>query len=211
MTESSTKTERNHLLPPALSLIGTLLVANGAVLGIGWLFDGAERFSETAALWQYAAYNRIYLLVLIALVVVLPHLRSLTSPDGRRLPTGLLQLAAAMTVLQAAAAFTMGFVAPFLAEVAPVALDIEDGGVFAIAMMASYTAFFVAVVALGIVAFRRRVFPRPAALLIVLGGLLTPMFGPVGSILIGAGLAWSGLATGRRRTPELAPMPAPAA
>ena len=173
-------------LPACLAVLGVVLAANGA-FGITWLFDGAERFSQTAASWQFATFQRVQLLALVFFVLLVPTLGQLRGRTGRALPIGVLLALAAALVLQAGTVFTMAFVAPFFAGIAPEVMDLENGGSFAIAMSAVWVLFVVAVAAFGISAMRRKVFPLSAGILVVLGGLLTPMLGPVAGIALGSG------------------------
>ncbi|GGI03556.1 hypothetical protein [Egicoccus halophilus] len=205
MTLSPTTVDERASYP--LAVIGAGLLLNGTLFGLPWLFDGAERFSETAGLWQYAAFHRVQLVLLIALVLVLPRWRGAGGVAGTRtLGATLLGAVVAACVLKAGSVFAMAFVAPFLAQVAPAALDVENGGTFMLAMIAADVVFLAATVALGITAFRARAFPRPAAVAVVLGGLLTPMFGPLAGVLVGVGLAWAGWAAGRAATRPAAPL-----
>jgi hypothetical protein len=194
-------------LPVCLSLLGLLLAVNGA-FGITWLFDGAERFSQTAASWQFATFQRVQLLALVFLVLLVPTFAQLRGRTGRALPVGVLLGLGAALVLQAGTVFTMAFVAPFFAGIAPEAMDLENGGTFAVAMSVVWVLFVVAVATFGISAIRRKVFPLSAGILVVLGGLLTPMFGPVAGIALGGGLVLAATAVRRRvevAVPEAVP------
>jgi hypothetical protein len=174
-------------LPACLALLGLVLAANGA-FGVTWLFDGAERFSQTAASWQFATFQRVQLPALVLLVLLVPTFAQLRGRTGRALPTGVLLGLVVAVVLQAGTVFTMAFVAPFLAGVAPEALDLENGGTFAVAMSGVWVLFVVAMAVFGVSAVRRKILPATAGGLVVLGGLLTPMFGPLAGIVLGTGL-----------------------
>ena len=174
-------------LPACLAALGLVLAANGA-FGITWLFDGAERFSQTAASWQFATFQRVQLLALVFLVLLVPTFAQLRGRTGRGLPSGVLLGLAAAAVLQAGTVFAMAFVAPFFAGIAPEVMDVENGGTFAAAMSVVWVTFVVAVAVFGITAVRRKIFPLAAGVLVVLGGLLTPMLGPVAGIALGGGL-----------------------
>lgn len=174
-------------LPAALAVLGAALAVNGA-FGITWLFDGAERFSQTAASWEFATFQRLHVLTLLLFVLLMPTLGSLRGRNARRLPPPLLVGVTAALVLQTCTAFAMGFVAPYFAGISPAIMDREDGGSFAVAMSAVWIGFVVAMVALGVAVIATRVLPISTGALLIVGGLATPMFGPIGSIGLGAGL-----------------------
>lgn len=173
-------------LPACLAVLGLVLAANGA-FGITWLFDGADRFSQTAASWQFATFQRVQLLALVFLVLLVPTFAQLRGRTGRALPVGVLLGLATAVILQAGTVFTMAFVAPFFARIAPEVMDLENGGSFAVAMSVVWVFFVIAVAVFGVSAIRRKVLPLTAGILVVLGGLLTPMLGPVAGIALGSG------------------------
>jgi hypothetical protein len=183
---------RPHQFPVFLSVLGALFMLNG-VLGIQWLFDGAENFSETAASWQFATFQRVYLLLLVALTVLVPGFGALRGRSGRRIPSAVLAVLTGALVLQAGTVFTMAFVAPFYAEVAPATLDITDGGMFEASMSAVWVTFAVAVIAFGVAVLRSGTLPRATGVLLVVGALITPVLGPVGSILLGTAFVGAGI------------------
>lgn len=183
-------------LPAALAVLGSALAVNGA-FGITWLFDGAERFSETAASWEFATFQRLHVLTLLLFVLLVPTLGALRGRNARGLSPVLLVGVTAALVLQTCTAFVMGFVAPYFAGISPAIMDREDGGSFAVAMSAVWIGFVVAMVALGVAVIRTRVLPLSTGVLLIVGGLATPMFGPIGSIALGAGLLRGAVA--RRR------------
>lgn len=191
-------------LPLHLTALGAVLAANG-VLGVRWLFDGAERFSQTAVTWEFAAYQRVQLAAMVALVLLLPRFAALRGPASRRLSPAVLGVVTVATVLQACTNFAMGFVATFYAQVAPRVVDLEEGGSLAASMGAAWVLFALAVVALGVSALRSGALPRTTGVLLVLGALVTPMFGPIGGLLLGLGLLWAGLngLRDRRTAPTL--------
>ena len=176
-----------------LAVIGALLIANGAWYTPLMLSGGTETtFSETGATWQFQAFQTAYLVILVALVLVAPFLRSAVGTTGRRLPAWLPFALAGTAMLQAATTYTQAFVVPFLADVAPAALDNQDIELFAISMMVIWVAYSLTWVALAVVGAVRRIIPVGSAALIGLGALVIPVIGPGGSVLIGAGLlSWA--------------------
>ncbi|WP_022886608.1 hypothetical protein [Glaciibacter superstes] len=194
----------------AITTIGAVLFANGLIIGTPWMVDGFvsgdQSFVESVADWRYVAFNYIYLAALIALVALAPSLRTWTGPTGRRLSGWTIPLLAAVAALQACTLFTQAVVTPFLLEVAPVALETQDGGTFQVVMTSIWIAWIAVLCLVAINGWSRRVFPIPAAILLIVGAVVIPVFGPAGSILVGAALAWAALA--RRRIPVASPEPA---
>lgn len=174
-------------LPLALAVLGTALAANGA-FGVTWLFDGADRFSQTASSWEFATFQRLQVAILLLFVLVVPTLGALKGRTDRTLPPVLLAATTVALVLQTCTAFVMAVVAPYFAEVSPALMDREEGGSFAFAMSAVWIAFVIAMVTLGAFVARTRVLPLSTGILLIVGGLATPMFGPIGGIALGAGL-----------------------
>ncbi len=193
--------------PVQVVALGSILLLNG-VLGTRWLFDGADHFSETAASWEFATFQRVYLIALVLLAVLVPGLRELRGRAGTRISPTVLTALTGAVVLQAGTVFTMAFVAPFYADTAPATLDMEDGGSFALAMTVVWVLFAGTVIALGVSVLRTRTLPVSTGVLMILAALLTPILGPVGSIVLGAAFVRAGLAL---RLRVASPDPAPAA
>lgn len=198
-----------HRFKILLTALGGILLLNG-LLGTQWLFDGASHFSETAGSWEFATFQRVYLLCLVLLAVLIPGLREIRAASGTRLSPTVLTALSGAVVLQAGTVFTMAFVAPFYAETAPATLDATNGGSFQLAMTAVWVLFGASLVALGVSAFRTKVLPRSAGLLIIVGAVITPILGPIGSLAIGAAFLRAGLGL-RRGTDAMAPATEPLA
>jgi MFS family permease len=192
----------------AMTTVGALMLANGVVIGAPWIISEwtsatEVTFLDTVGDWRYAAFNYLYLVAVIVFVAAAPTLTSWVGRDGRRLPGWLVPVMAVAAALQACTLFTQAVVSPFLLEIAPIALTTEDGGAFAISMAAIWIVWIAALSTLAIVGWRRKVVPLPAALVMIVGALVIPIFGPIGSILVGAALAW----TGWSRRVSVAPQP----
>jgi hypothetical protein len=67
------------------------------------------------------------------------------------------------------------------------------------AMVAAWVVYDVGLVVLGVVAFRRRIFSRSAAVLVAVGGALIPLAGPFAVMVVGGGLAWAGASVVHRQ------------
>ena len=184
------------------------MLTNGVVIGAPWIiseFTSATEvtFLDTVGDWRYVAFNYLYLAALITFIAATPTLTSWVGRDGRSLPGWLVPVMAVAAALQACTLFTQAVVSPFLLEIAPIALTTEDGGAFAIIMAGIWIVWIVALSTLAIVGWRRKVVPVPAALVMIVGALVIPIFGPIGSILVGAALAF----TGWSRRGSVAPQP----
>jgi hypothetical protein len=180
----------------AMTGVGVLMLVNGLAIGAPWMiseFTSATEvtFLDTVGDWRYSAFNYLYLIAVIIFIAAAPTLRSWVGADGRSLPAWIVPVMAVAAALQACTLFTQAVVSPFLLDVAPVALTTENGGAFEIIMSGIWIAWIAALTTLAVVGWRRRVVSVPAALVIIIGALVIPVFGPIGSILVGGGLAWT--------------------
>lgn len=181
----------------AMTIVGALMLANGLLIGAPWIISEWTSPTEVTFLdsvgdWRYAAFNYLYLAATIVFVAAAPTLTNWVGRDGRSLPGWLVPVMSAAAALQACTLFAQAVISPFLLEVAPIALSTEDGGIFAIAMSAIWIVWIAALTTLAVVGWRRKVMPVPAAVFMIVGALIIPMFGPIGSILVGSALAWTG-------------------
>lgn len=166
------------------ALLGLLLALNGFVLGPVWLFGGGETFSQTASTWAFSLSHRVSWVLLTGLVVVVPTVLA----HGPRRPAGwVAPVAQVAFAAQAATAFALGFVAPWLAGVAPALLDVS-GGSFQVAMTTVWIGFILSMVALAVALARTGGVGRLAPALVAVGALVVPGAGPLGAGLVGLGL-----------------------
>lgn len=90
------------------------------------------------------------------------------------------------------------FLGPYLAEVAPEVLESEASGIFLIGVALALGLFAVGWLLFGVASLRAKVFPRGAAILLIVGAVLffvLQMFDlPFWSVLLGIALAWIGYA-----------------
>lgn len=175
------------------------MLLNGLAIGAPWIISEWTSATEVTFLdsvgdWRYAAFNYLYLAAVIVFVAAAPTLTSWVGRDGRKLPGWLVPVMSAAAALQACTLFAQAVISPFLLEIAPIALTTEDGGAFAIIMSGIWIVWIAALTTLAVVGWRRKVIPVPAAVLMIVGSLIIPIFGPIGSVLVGAALAWTGWA-----------------
>jgi hypothetical protein len=183
-----------------LALAGGLLLAS-LVPAVPFFLDPSP-FREVAGTGIHLSLYGLALAAMLALLVAVPRLGSLTSTDGQRLPDGLLTGALLATALYAATQFVQVSVTPDLADTAPVALD-ETGGFTMVALIGSWLLFLVAWVLVAAVGMRRRVLPMPAGVLLVLGAVAQPLIGPLAALPLGAGLLLVARSTATRGTGAL--------
>lgn len=188
------QTSRNTLT--ALGVVGAVLVVNAAVLGPMIMFD-SRPFSEIGGLPQHRVFNVVLLLCVGALAVLLPRLAQVPGRTGRAVPATVALAAGFGAYLDGGTRFVEAFVVPFLADKAPALLDETLGGVLMYAMVTAWILWSLALIALGVTAYRARVFPRAAAVLLVLGALVIPAIGPIAGVLVGGAFVWSALSARR--------------
>lgn len=182
----------------ALVATGALLALVGLVLGPRMMFD-PRPYSEIAGSGAHLLHYALWTAGLVALSQTYPRLAGVRGPGGRSLPLPLLVFAGAAAALDACARFVLAFVNPMLAVHDPALLDTPPDAVLLVPTLGAGVVAMVATVAVGVSAWRRRVFPRPAVLLLVVGAVAIPVVGPLSNILVGAALVWAGTAALRRR------------
>ena len=96
------------------------------------------------------------------------------------------------TVLIAGAVWAQLFIAPFLATVAPGALDTEPTGGLAVGFTLSFGLPALGYALFGLAMLRAGVFPRAAAIALIVGGALSFVPIPLSGIVLNAALAWLG-------------------
>ena len=185
-----------------LTLAGGLLLAS--VAPAVPFFTDPRPFSQVAGSAVHMSLYALTLAGMLALLVAVPRLRSLASPEGRRLPDGVLTTALLATALYAATQFVQVFVAADLADSAPAALD-ESGDLMMYGMLGSWLVFLVAWVALGVVGMKRRVLSRSSGVLLIVGAVAQPVIGPLAALPLGLGLLLVARGAGRPVSSPQAP------
>ncbi|AEG44457.1 hypothetical protein [Isoptericola variabilis] len=182
----------------ALAGAGGLLAVNGLTLGPRMMFD-PRPYSEIAGTGAHLVHYVVWTVALVALSQIYPRLADVRGTAGRTLPAPVLVLAGAAAALDACARFVLAFVNPFLVTHAPELLDTPPDAVLLVPTLGAGVLAMVATVAFGVAAWRRRVFPRAAVVLLVVGAVAIPAVGPLSNVLVGSGLVWAALAALRRR------------
>ena len=107
------------------------------------------------------------------------------------------------TMLAIGASWTYVFVVPHFADTAPELVN-EGSGVLLAGFLISYAALALGWVAFGVATLRTRVFPRWAALLLIVGGALAILPMPSRTLVLALALALLGIQLLRPRSEPLA-------
>lgn len=185
-----------------IRLGGLAAVLAGVLLTIGALLSLAtesENPSESATTASYAFTWLLYLLGGVLLLLGLVGLYARQSEAAGIL--GLVGFVAALfgTVLALGAVWAQLFVAPSLAIEAPRVLDTEPTGALALGYTLTFLVFLpLGWLLFGIATLRARVYPRVAAIVLIVGAVIGGLL-PLTEIVLNVAVAWLGfvLFTGR--------------
>ena len=175
------------------ALAGGLLFVIGDLLGLASI--GEESFAETAATGTFILQQLIFLL---GTVLILFGLFGLYASQSEATGTlGLVGFLVAFlgTALTVGAKWAQTFIAPIVAERAPELLEAEN-----LAFPLSFATFALGWLLLGVATLRARVYPRWAAVLLIVGAAITFFpFLPTPAVVLGVAVACLGflLFTGR--------------
>jgi hypothetical protein len=189
-------TNRN-LMPLALTVVGATLAGNGLLLGTQLFLDSRD-YSQVATGGLHLAHYVVWTACLVALSQLYPRLGALRGATGSRLPEAVLVLAGVGAALDGCTRFVSAFVTPYLADRQPGLVDSAPDPILLVPLLASGVVAMVGTAALGVSGWRRDIFPRPAAAMLVVGGVAIPVLGPVSTVLLGASLVWVGTAVRKR-------------
>jgi hypothetical protein len=179
---------------------GLAAIAAGALLAVAALLDltyfGPERrFSEVVQTGSYLFQQVLYLLGVMLLLVGLVGLYASHSQAAGALGLVGFLVAFAGTVLVAGFLWASTFIAPALAAEVPEFLDAgAPPGLFL-----TFITFAVGWLLFGIATLRARVYPRWAAILLIVGAVIAILPLPFTTIVLSVAVAWLGfhLFTGR--------------
>jgi uncharacterized membrane protein len=164
-----------------------------------------ENFSEEALTTTYMVQSVLWLIgaLLLLVAVVGLHARQSEAADALGLAGFLTALIG--TGLLVGTFWTNAFIPPALAVEAPAVLDAESPpGSLAFGFFFSLIVFGLGWAFLGVAMLRARVYPRVAAILLIIGALLVPAPLPATALVIEAVLIWLGVISLRseERTPS---------
>lgn len=183
------------------AVVGGVLYILAELLDIyNFLLSGEEEFSAVAATASYAVETWLFLLghvlVLFGLFGLYVRQSEATEPLLR---VGFL-VAFLGTALVVGASWADTFVVPILADAAPELLDAGPP----LGYVLSFGIFAIGWVLFGVAALRARVYPRWAALLLIVGAVLSLLPLPLSVAPFGVAVAWMGstLLAGRDTSAE---------
>lgn len=176
----------------AFGAICAALVLNAFALSPLWILAPAETFTDTASIpaffWSQG-FSWLLLTLLIPLVPAIVRAVPTLRADGRTVPGWIVPAVQIALAMQAATHFVQSFVMAWLLPLAPEVLDLTtDGGALQVVMTAIWVFFLVTNVAFAVVLWRAG-HSRVGAVLMALGAVVTPVFGPFGAGLLALGLA----------------------
>lgn len=182
----------------ALVAICGALVLNAFVLSPLWILAPAEAFSDTVAVAAFPWSQRISWLLLTLLIPVVPAV--LRAGSRGTPPAWVGPLVQITLAAQAATHFVQGFVMAWLLPLAPEVIDLTtDGGALQIALFTIWLSFLVVNVLFAVTLWRAG-HSRVGAGLMMVGAVVTPMFGPFGAGLLALGLTVIAVGALRSRT-----------
>lgn len=171
-----------------------LLIADLWSLLLEVIVGGSENFSEFAVTTPWTVLSTMFLLGSLLLLVALVGLYARQSEAAGALGLSGFLVALVGTGLLVGMMWTMAFVVPSAAIEAPAFLDAEEtAGPLDMGFMLSGIAVAVGWALFGVATLRARVFPRRAAIVLIIGALLTVLPLPATTLLIDVAVAWLGL------------------
>ena len=175
---------------------GLAAILAAGLLSIGALLSLAtesENLSVSATTPSYAFSSLLYLLggVLLLLGLVGLYIRQSGSSGTLRLVAFLVAFLG--TALAVGATWAELFVAPALAVEAPRVLDAEPTGMLALGFTLTFVVFLpLGWLLFGVASLRARIYPRAAAILLMVGAVIAGLPIPLTEIVLYVGAAWLG-------------------
>lgn len=180
------------------ALVGGVLFIIADSLSL--LLIGNSNYTESATTVTFIAQQMLFLPAAVLLLGGLVGLYARQSEAAGRL--GLLAFLVAFvgTALLVGLFFTQAFLVPYLAAEFPEVLNAGEQGLVAVGFGMTFMVFPVGWLLFGIATFRARVYPRVAAILLVIGAVITFVPVPLTTTVLGAAVAWLGLSLLKTRS-----------
>lgn len=176
----------------AAILSGVLLVLGELLnLFIDFETDPVEGATSATSLVQSVAFMLGVALLLVALVGLYTRLAEAT---GRTLGLVGFLLALVGTGMVMGVLWDQIFTVPALAQVAPALLESDPPALVNFGFMFSFVLFGLGWLLFGVAAYRARVYPRVAVILLMVGAVLLILPLPFVGLVFAVGVAWLGLA-----------------
>ncbi len=152
---------------------------------VSFLVPDYENFSETATTGAYTVESVLFLLATVLLLLGLVGLYASQAEAAGVLGLVAFLVAFLGTALVVGAIWAETFVAPSVAEVAPEFLDEEPGGRLGLGFLLSFPLSALGWLLFGVATYRARVYPRWAAILLMVGAALSFLPLPILGVAIG--------------------------
>ncbi len=178
-----------------IRLSGLAAIAAGALLVVGDLLSLATESENRSEAATTAPFVFTFLLLLIGTVLLQVGLVGLYIRQSEASGIlGLVGFAAAFlgSALVLGAAWTELFVAPFLANTAPAVLDAGPTGTLAVGFVLTFALGALGWLLFGIAALRAGVYPRAAAIALMVGAVISFLPIPASGIVLDVVVAWLG-------------------
>ena len=178
-----------------IRLCGLAAVVAGALLLVGDLLSLATESENMSEVATTAPFVFTFLLYLIGSVLLLVGLVGLYVRQSEA--SGILGLVG-FAVAFLGSALVLGlvwatlFVGPFLANTAPAALDAEPTGTLAVGFTLTFALSALGWLLFGLAALRARIYPRAAAIALMVGAVISFLPIPASGIVLDVVVAWLG-------------------
>jgi hypothetical protein len=174
---------------------GLAAMVAGVLLSVGALLSltESEDLSVSATTASYTLTSTLYLLGGVLLLLGLLGLYIRQSRASGTLGLVAFLVAFFGTTLAVGATWAELFVAPTLAVEAPTVLDAEPTGMLALGFTLTFLVFLpLGWLLFGVASFRARIYPRAAAILLMVGAVIAGLPIPLSEIVLYVGVVWLG-------------------
>jgi hypothetical protein len=172
------------------AILAAGLLSVGALLSLA---TESENLSVSATTPSYAFSSLLYLLGGVLLLLGLVGLYTRQSGSSGTLGLVAFLVAFLGTALAVGATWAELFVAPTLAVEAPRILDAEPTGMLALGFTLTFVVFLpLGWLLFGVASLRARIYPRAAAILLMVGAVIAGLPIPLTEIVLYVGVAWLG-------------------